>query len=304
MQTISLDKVNLLDRTYCISYPLEDNLLTGSIRRFGVLTPLCLLPGLPAVVITGFKRIAAATKIGLKEIPCTFVDVSERQALLISITDNLRRPLNTIEKAFCVQKMSVLDFPMDEVYEVMKMIGLPAHRKAFSAALAAAELEEPFRDFIVRRRLPINVVDQLLSFDPEERARIVRITDPLNVTVSHLREIFQLFMLVKVKRGGIDFQGLEQSEDMEELKQRLKRIVQPILFSLQEKLGKIKASSALPPTIQVNVDPVFEKEAIDILIQARSPLEVEDALAKLSSLSKEGIFGSIFELTHGLPGRN
>ncbi len=304
MQTISLDKINFHDRTYCISYPLEDDLLVGSIRRFGVLTPLCLLPGLPAVVITGFKRIAAATTIGLKEIPCTFVDVSERQALLMSIADNLKRPLNTIEKASCVQKMSTLDFAMDEVYEVMKMIGLPAHKKAFSAASAIALLEGPVRDFIVRWRVPINVVGQLLSFDPEERAHIVRITDPLNVTVSHLREMLQLLMLVKVKKGHIDFQVLELPEDMEELKQRLKKIVQPILFSLQEKLRKIKASSALPPSIQIHVDPVFEKEPIDIRIRARNPLEVEDAVAKLSSLLKEGLFRSIFELTHGLPGRN
>ncbi len=141
MQTISFDKVNLHDRTYCISYPLEDDLLLGSITRFGILTPVCLLPIDPAVIVTGFKRIEAARRLGIREIPYTFVDVSERRALLTSINDNLKRSLNTVEKVTCVEKMSMLGFPTDEIYAVMAMIGLPAHKKAFSAALAAADIE-------------------------------------------------------------------------------------------------------------------------------------------------------------------
>lgn len=304
MQTISLNKVNVYDRTYCISYPLEDDLLLASIRQFGILTPLCLLPGQPPTVITGFKRIEAARKIGIEEIPCTFIEASERRALLTSINDNVKRPLNTVEKACCVQKMSILDFSTDEIYEVMKLVGLPARKKVISAALAVAALEGPVRDFIVKWRLPINVVDQLLAFDPEERTCVIRITDPLNLTVSHLRELLQLMALLKVKKGCVDFHDFELSEDMYELKRRLRKAVQPLLFSFEEKLRKIKASSALPPTIQIHVDPVFEKEQIDIRIQARNPFEVEDALAKLSRLLKEGLFRSIFELTHGLPGRN
>ncbi len=304
MNTIGIDQVDVSDRTYCISYPLEDDLLASSIARFGVLVPLGLLKREPSVLVTGFKRIEAAKKLGIARMPYVFLDIDDRQALLTAINDNLTRRLNTIEKVCCIDKMQARGFPKGDIYEVARLVGLPAREMSLKTARAMNSMEEGTRAFIMRHNLPLAVVEQLLWFDREEVTRIVRLTDGLNVTTSIFREVTHLLTLLKVKRGGIDFQEFENTKDMEALRQSLKRVTYPLLSRLEERLEKIREASALPPHISIKVDPVFEKESIDICVRARTNDEVDGALKKLETLSEQGLFRSIFELTHGTPDRN
>src|SRR5208337_3568890 len=147
-------------------------------------------------------------------------------------------------------------------------------------------------------------VEQLLWFDPRERALLMRLIDPLNASVGSVRELLQLLMLLKVKQGSIALHELDGAEDMETLRRRVKLRTHPILSALEGRLGAMLAASALPPHIKVRVDPAFEKESIDIVIRARNNGEVEEALGKVEALFKQGLFRSIFELTHGAPERN
>jgi len=303
MESIRIDKVNVLDRTFCVSYPLEDDHLLASVAKFGIVTPLGLLKKERAVIVTGHKRAEAARILGIEEIPYVFLDLDGKQALLTSINDNLARSLNTVEKAICIEKMRSLGFSAQDTYEVMAMLGLPARENAHATCIAAASAEEATKSFIVRHHLPITVVEQLFWFDPGEQRNIIAIAGPRRPTVSSLREALQLMMLLKVKRGAIDFTELALSGDMEALKGALKRQTHPLLSGLEEKLAGILAACALPPNIRVRVDKAFEKEAIDIEIRARNNEEVEGALARLDRLAGQGFFRSIFELTHGAADR-
>ncbi len=304
MNRVRIDKIDVNDRAYCISYPLEDDLLESSIERFGVLVPIALLEGDPARVVIGFKRIAAAKKAGIDEIPCVFLDVDEKEAILIAVSDNLKRPLNTIEKACCLEKMIAGGFPAEDVYAMARIVGLPAREKTLKTVVAMASLGDAARALVIAHNLPLAVVEQLLSFEEHEIAGIVRTMSVLNGTSSHLREALQLLMLVKVRHGHVDLRRWEGVTDMEALIRGLKRITHPLLTGLEERLARIREASALPPHIRVQVDPVFEKEAIDIQVRARDSAELDEALRKLEALSRQGVFRSIFELTHGTPERN
>ena len=304
MNRIRIDKICVNDSPYCISYPIEDDLLASSIERFGVLVPIGLLESDPAWVVTGFKRIAAAKKAGIDEIPYVFYDVSEKEALLIAINDNLKRPLNTIEKARCLEKMIVRGFPVEDVYATARMIGLPARERTLKSVVAMNAMGEAAKSLIVEHNLSLAVVEQLLSFDEEEITSITRMMSPLKATSSYLREALHLLMLLKIRQGRIDLEQWEGMKDMEALMRVLKRATHPVLAGLEERLGRIREASALPPHIKIQVDPVFEKESIDIQVRARSNAEVIEALKKLEALSRQGVFRSIFELTHGTPGRD
>ena len=304
MNTIGIDQVDARDRTCCISYPLEDDLLASSIARFGILVPLGLINREPPIMVTGFKRFEAAKRLAISKVPYVFLDIDERRALLTSISDNLKRPLNTIEKACCVEKMDALGFPKEEIYEMARLIGLPAREQTLESARAMKSMGEGAKALVARQNLPLPAVDELLLLDTQEVARVVRLVDPFRSTTSLLREVLRLLVLVKTKKGRIDFEELENSKDMEALRQSLKRATHPLLSRMAERLGKIREASALPPHIRIQVDPVFEKESIDIQVRARDEAEVAEALKKLEALSKKGLFRSIFDLTHGVPERN
>lgn len=304
MKRVRIDTIDVCDRSYCISYPAEDDLLVSSIRRFGVLVPIGLIESDPPKVVLGFKRIAAAEKAGIDEIPCVFLNLDEKEALLAAIGDNLKRPLNTVEKACCLAKMIARGFSAEDVYAMARMIGLPAREKTLKSVVALESLGEAAKSLIVEHNLSLSVVEQILSFDEDEIAGIVHMMGPLNVTSSYLRETLHQLMLIKVRQGRIDLRPWENVPDMEALIGGLKKATHPLLAGLQERLGLIREASALPPHIKVQVDPVFEKEAIDIQVRARNEAEVDEALKKLEALSRQGIFRSIFELTHGTSGRD
>jgi len=303
MNTVEIDKIHVNDRSFCVSYPLEDDLLLASIARFGVLVPLSLLNARNPVVVTGFRRLDAARRLGIREVPCVFLDIGERQALLTAITDNMGRPLNTVEKALCISKMLAAGFMREEVCEVAALLGLPPRENTLETAVSAASAEAPVASFIVNRRLPLPLVEQLLWFDPEEQKGIIRLAGAVGGTVGTFREMLHLMMLLKVKRGTVDFQQLDGAKDPDAIRQRLKRQTYPLLTGLEEKLETLLSACALPPQIKVRVDPAFEKESIDISLRARNVREIEEALAKLQRLAGEGLFRSIFELTHGAPHR-
>jgi hypothetical protein len=299
MQILDIDNVDTGDKRYCISYPLEDALLLSSVERFGLLMPITLLSAGHPVVVTGFKRIEAARRLGIREIPCLFLDVDERHALLAAIVDNAGRSLNTIEKIMCVERMGAHGFPKDEIYGILKMIGLPAREKTIETSIAARSAPDGMKMFIVRHRLPITALEQLLWFDHDEQDQIVSAISPLDVTVSSLREILQLMMLLKVRSGQIDFGHFSGVEDMGTLKQRLKQMSHPLLSGLESTHARLLKSCALPPHVKVHVDPVFEKDWIDVSIRVRDTDEMDHALKKLERLLAEGLLGSLFDLAHG-----
>jgi hypothetical protein len=304
METVEIDKLNANDRTYCISYPLEDGLLFSSVADFGVLCPLSLLGREHPVVVTGFKRLNAAQRAGAREVPCVYLDIPRKQALLTSIMDNLQRPLNIVEKASCVERMQAIGFDAEEMYRVMKLLGLRARDETLKAAVMLAGAETGVKDLIAGINPPMGVVEQLFWFDAGEVGQIVGCAARLRMSMSNFRETMALLMLLKVKQGRIDGARLDEAGSIDALKQTVRRATHPGLVGMEAHLARLLGTAALPPNIRIKVDPNFERDAVDISIQAATDGEMDDALRRLRDMADRGIFRSILELTHGGPAHN
>jgi len=76
--------------------------LIASISRYGILEPLLVrkLDSGNFQLISGERRFAAATEIGLEEVPCIELQVNDESALEIALIENLQRQdLNAFEEA-------------------------------------------------------------------------------------------------------------------------------------------------------------------------------------------------------------
>jgi ParB family chromosome partitioning protein len=75
--------------------------LTASVREHGVLQPVVVRPtGEGFQLIAGERRLRAAQKAGLNEIPIRIVDFNDQQVLEAALVENIQRSdLNPIEKA-------------------------------------------------------------------------------------------------------------------------------------------------------------------------------------------------------------
>jgi len=159
-----------------------------------------------------------------------------------------------------------------------------------------ANSDETMKSFILKKDLSMQNIETLLRFTSEEKDHIIEILTPLRTTESIIREILQMFHLIKVRKGTIDFSAIIGADDIYGLKARLKNLTYPILSSLEKGLKDIKIKCALPPDIDIKVDPFFEKEYIDILIRAKNPDEIREALLKLNGVLDAGYIRSIFGL--------
>ena len=84
--------------------------LSESIRCYGVLNPLTVrLRGGSYELVAGERRLRAAKLAGLREVPCTLVDVDMEGASLIALVENLqRRDLDFIEEAEGINRLILL----------------------------------------------------------------------------------------------------------------------------------------------------------------------------------------------------
>jgi hypothetical protein len=299
METIEIDRINRTDTRFCISFPVEDSLLLASVSAFGVRMPLLLLDTVPYTVVTGFKRLDVACRLGLTAIPCSVSRMNEKDALLTAINDNIKRPLNLVEGAQSVDKMSRLGFPREEIYAMMKLLGHEPHEKLLGNLLEIARADSRTKEFIVKHGANMTHVELLLRFSSTERIEIIALLTEMHLTFSQLREILQLFLLVKVKEERISFEDYPRFETADVLKLSLKKRTHPVLSTFEQRLKEMRAKAALPPRVTVKVDPFFEKEFIDVGIRAECVEDVEEAIRSLDSLIKNGWLGSIFELTKG-----
>lgn len=81
--------------------------LAQSIRALGVLQPLTVRKGEGGwELVAGERRLRAARMAGLKEVPCLVSAVSEEDAALLALIENIqRRDLNYMEEAAALQKL-------------------------------------------------------------------------------------------------------------------------------------------------------------------------------------------------------
>ncbi len=297
--TIPLRQIDIQERKFCLSYPLLDEKLLASIEQLGIIEPLVLLEPSPFFVVTGFKRLEAAKRLGLKDVPAVTAKLSEKEGLLFAIHDNVHRGLNVVEKAHVLEKMVQGGFYQTEIDEIMALFSLSPHKKVLTNLLAIASSEKLLKDFIIEQGLSFKNIEYLLWFERGERNKIMRTLASMHLTESYIREILEMLHLMKIKKGRFDSSMLRNTKNIHELRDRLKKKVHPGLSSLENKLAKIRKASALPPAIDIKVDPFFEKEYIDIIIRAKSQEETKELLGKLDEVLQNGHIRSILELIKG-----
>lgn len=195
-------------RKYFDPVSLED--LAHSIRQKGVLEPIIVRrAGEGYEVVAGERRTRASKLAGLEEIPAIVVDIDDREALEIAITENLQREdLNAVEETEAV--LGLLE------------VTLGASRKTVVGLLQALYAEE-------RGRASSRKVDPVHR---EEALAVFRRVGRFGVAsfVSNRLPIleFPAELLDSIRQGEIEFtkaQAIARVSDKDDRKQLLKEAV-------------------------------------------------------------------------------
>lgn len=221
--------------------------LSESIKAYGILNPLTVrLRGGRYELVAGERRLRAAKLAGLREVPCTLVDVNMEGASLIALVENLqRRDLDFIEEAIGINQLIIM-FGMSQeeaarrlgksqsaVANKLRLLKLPRdiletlrdnslserHGRALLRLPTASEQRDAL-DFIIENHLNVAAseayIEALLSADEEaagepHRQRRSFILKDVRIFLNTLTRSLDL-----MKQGGIDA-GVQRQETEDSL---------------------------------------------------------------------------------------
>jgi ParB family chromosome partitioning protein len=152
--------------------------LVQSIRKKGILQPIVVRRSSPAesgaseapaayTIVAGERRLRAARRAGLSEVPVIVKDVASTEAFELALIENVQREdLNPIEEALAYQRLiDVQDYTPAEVAD---RVG--KNRSTIANALRLLKLDGHHQSLIVEGRLSAGHARALLSVEaPEER---------------------------------------------------------------------------------------------------------------------------------------
>jgi ParB family transcriptional regulator, chromosome partitioning protein len=140
--------------------------LASSIALHGVLQPLVLQSNYQ--LIAGERRWRAAKFIGLKEVPCMILNVSNGQHALMSILENIQREgIEPLEEALALKKLQQeFDWTQDHI---AKMLG--KSRPYVSNMLRLLNLSPVVQDGLKEKILTYGHAKILVGLPEEEQKR-------------------------------------------------------------------------------------------------------------------------------------
>jgi len=160
--------------------PLEE--LADSIRHYGILQPLTVRRCKSGYeLIAGERRLQAARKAGLTEVPVVIRECDEEGMLVLALVENLQREdLNAIEAAHSYDLLSK-GFGFSQA-EVAERVG--KSRSAVTNAMRLLSLPTPIRLAVADGRLSEGHGRALLSItDPDLQAEVFKETLAKGLTV-------------------------------------------------------------------------------------------------------------------------
>lgn len=145
--------------------------LAESIRQQGVMQPLIVRKiepknGKTHEVIAGERRLRAAIKAGLEEVPVIVRDVDDEQAAIMALIENIQRQdLNPMEEARGLKRL-LEEFAMTHE-QIASTIG--RSRSATSNMLRLLNLAQPVQDLLSQGKLEMGHARALLSLEAADQ---------------------------------------------------------------------------------------------------------------------------------------
>jgi len=198
--------------------------LSESIRVHGVIEPLLVrvLPGRKFELVAGERRLRASKMAGLKTVPVIIREISDENALVISLVENLQREeLNSLEETEAILQLLGIKLKM-EVEQVVKLLyqmGNEAKGKVTHNVVGNSDFEEIESLFsalgklswqsFVKHRLPVRKLPEEIK----EALMAGQIEYTKALAISRIKD--------ESDRGVLLSEAIEHSLSLTEIKQRI-----------------------------------------------------------------------------------
>lgn len=258
--------------------------LVASIKKKGILQPIVVRKAVadetssaaeapaPYIVVAGERRLRAARKAGLKEVPVIVKEVASSEAFELALIENIQREdLNAIEEALAYQRL--IELQDYTPIEVADRVG--KSRSTIANALRLLKLEGHHQALIVEGRLSAGHARTLLAVDElEARNELAEEILAKGLSVRDAEE------WVKARRAP----AAPEPESPRPLPERAAHPLQPFYDAIASDIGQALSSKVAIQArgrkgkIQIDFDSLEDLDRIRKLLQhLQAATATEDA---------------------------
>ena len=213
--------------------PLDE--LMASILENGMLEPIVVRPVESGYeVVAGNRRFEACRRLKFVTVPCHVVEVDDKEAYEVSLTENLqRRTLNPIEEGQAF-KNYVDSHGYGCVSELARRIG--KSEPYVSRRIALLSLPGAVKEEVMRRRITPSTASELIPLDEELQEELGEfIAERKIATRSEVRELVKSFRGSRAKKNHEIPRQSPSSYELMELRTRIiDRTLAKCVASLKE----------------------------------------------------------------------
>ena len=194
--------------------------LVKSIKERGILQPILVRKKGEDLYecVAGERRLRAAKKAGLKEVPAVIKNFTDEEVLLIALIENLQRKnLNPLEEALGYKNLiEKFGYTQEEIAEKVGK-----DRATVANLLRLLKLPSIIQEDLLEERLTVGHAKALLSLDEEEKQIYVR-----NLILKKGLSVRETEKLVgRLQKGEISQKKKELDPDLVSLSEELSKIV-------------------------------------------------------------------------------
>jgi ParB family transcriptional regulator, chromosome partitioning protein len=217
----------------------EDKLadLIASIKEKGVLQPILVREsGDDFEVVAGERRLRAARALNLEEVPVIIKKVSDQEALVIALVENIQREeLNPMEEAQAFRRL-IDDFQLSQD-DVAQAVGKDS--STVSNTLRLLKLPDNIQNALFEGRLTMGHARALLGVEnAQEQQDVFALVISKGISVRELENIIRTGLKTPARRRKV--KSLTTDHELVRLEEELQRILgTKVRLQAQKKRGKI-----------------------------------------------------------------
>ncbi len=312
LATISVELINFQEEKFKLAPVVHYESLLSSLHRVGLISPPLLKEEEASfIIVSGWKRVLACRELKIKTIPAFVAPPgsSDLELLARALEENLfTRPLSLAEKAEAADRLKRYGLTAEKITaEYLPRLSLPGKMQFFDLLLRVAESnDQSLKEFLHQTEVPLEALDLMLSFLPEERKLLYPYLQVLSYSrrremIFNLQEIAvreRLPILEILKQGEVEtiFRPAisEPCRQAEALAQWLRKRRYPLMTAWEEEWQKAKKTLGWPDEVHLASDPSFESGQLRVSFSCRSLEEFLAQLEKLREVAPKPAFRRLF----------
>lgn len=308
---IPLNKINLEDERFRISYHSNLDKIILSLKKIGLVNPPIVTLRRPHIIlVSGWKRVLGYISLSFSQIPVYMLDEKDDlKAFKMSFFENLAvRSYDTIEKAEIVGRLKKFGEDKNSIIKkYFPLINIPSTRSHLDVYLAAFEFEPEIKKLVLEKNTAFVSLQLLTEFNSRERRLLLPLLSCLSQNkikeiLEDLLEICRKYNVPAWKfllsRDIMDIQGAENLSPLQKadkIRLILKRKRYPTLFSWTKSFDSALKKICWPEEISISPSKYFEGEEISVNFSFENMEEFRKKLSELQKLSSKEEFSDIFK---------